>query len=78
MDAIYDKLSQIIRDTFDQDDVVATPEMTANDVDGWDSLGHIRLMLNVERGFKVNFSASQIDSLKNVGDLAELIRTKTQ
>jgi acyl carrier protein len=77
LDAIYEKLSDILRDQFDDDDIVARPDLTATDVDGWDSFAHIRLMLAVERSFGVSFSASQISTLNNVGDLANLIASKT-
>ena len=77
LDAIYEKLSEILRDQFDDDDIVARPDLTADDVDGWDSFAHIRLMLAVEKAFGVAFSASQISSLNNVGDLANLIAAKT-
>ncbi len=77
LDAIYEKLSEILRDQFDDDDIAARPELTADDVDGWDSFAHIRLMLAVEKSFGVTFSASQISSLNNVGDLANLIAAKT-
>jgi len=76
LDAIYEKLTDILRDTFDDEDVVARPELTADQVDGWDSLAHMRLMRNVEKSFGIGFSASQIDALKNVGDLATLIQSK--
>jgi acyl carrier protein len=76
LDTIYQKLTEILRDQFDDDTLVAQPGLTADDVDGWDSFAHIRLMLSVERTFGVKFSASQISSLKNVGDLASLIASK--
>jgi acyl carrier protein len=76
LEAIYDKLTEIIRDTFDDDEVVARPDLTADKVDGWDSLAHLRLMFKVEKSFGISFSPSQIDSLKNVGDLAALISSK--
>jgi len=47
-------------------------------VDGWDSLAHIRLMLTVERTFKVKFSTPEIGKLANVGGLVALIETKLQ
>jgi acyl carrier protein len=75
-DEIYQKLSEIIRDLFDDDSLVATPELTAGQVDGWDSFAHLRLMLTVERTFGIDFAASQITSLKNVGELAALIQSK--
>ena len=73
----YERLGEILRDQFDDDDIVARPGLTANDVDGWDSFAHIRLMLAVEKSFGVSFSASQISSLNDVGDLANLIASKT-
>lgn len=74
--AIYEQLSKIMRDVFDDESVTARAELTAKDVDGWDSLAHIRLMLSVEKTFKVKFSAAQINNLKNVGELAALIQSK--
>ena len=76
LDEIYQKLTEIIRDLFDDDSLVATPDLTADQVDGWDSFAHLRLMLTVERTFGVDFAASQITSLKNVGELADLIQSK--
>ena len=77
MDVIYAGLKQIFHEVFDDDTLVITPELTAADVAEWDSLSHIRLMLAVERSFKIRFSAAQTASLQNVGQLAELIRAKT-
>lgn len=74
--AIYDKLTEILRNVFDDDDLVARPDLTAAQVDGWDSFAHLRLMLAVEKAFKVNFSASQISGMKNVGELVELIAAR--
>ena len=73
---LYTKLTGIFQDVFDDDDIVLSPQLTATDVDGWDSLKHVRLILSVERGFGVKFSASEVGHLKNVGDLANLIATK--
>jgi len=73
---IYKKLNTVFEDVFDDDSIVVRPELSADDVDGWDSLTHIRLILTVEKAFNVKFSASEIGKLKNVGGLAELIRSK--
>jgi acyl carrier protein len=73
---IYQKLNGIFRDVFDDDSIAVRPELTADDVDEWDSLSHIRLVLTVERAFKVKFSASEIGRLKNVGEFVELIQLK--
>ncbi len=74
--AVYEKLTTVFRDVFDEDNLVLTPEMAADDVDGWDSLSHIRLVLAVSKAFGLKFSASEVGSLKNVGEFAALIRTK--
>lgn len=70
---IYARLAEIFEDVFDEGPVRLTPELSAKDVDGWDSLTHIRLILTVERAFKIKFSTSEIGKLENVGDLVALI-----
>jgi len=73
---IYDAMTQILRDVFDDEQLVATPTMTAEDVVGWDSLAHIRVALTVERLFKVRFSSDEIGNVQNVGEFVDLIRSK--
>jgi acyl carrier protein len=76
-DAIYDKLTDVLREVFDDDSIVATPDLTAANVDGWDSFAHLRVLMSVERAFGIKLSAAEIDSLKSVGDLAGIIATRT-
>lgn len=76
-DAIYDRLTEIFQDVFDEDDLVIAPEMTADDVSGWDSLSHVRLILTVSKSFNIKFSASEVASFKNVGELASAIAKKS-
>jgi acyl carrier protein len=73
---IYARLSKIFEDVFEEDSINVTPELSAKDVDGWDSLTHIRLILTVEKAFKVKFSTSEIGKLENVGDLVALIAAR--
>ena len=73
---ILSKMTSIFHDVFDNDEIVVTPSLTAEDVPEWDSLTHVRLILAVQKAFNVKFSAAQIASLKNVGDLMDLIRAK--
>jgi acyl carrier protein len=75
-DPILTRLTSIFREVFDDDDLVLKPELTANDVDGWDSLAHIRLILSVQKAFGVKFSAVEMSRLKNVGDLISLTKHK--
>lgn len=76
MSDTYEKLTEVFRDVFDDEDLTPTPEMTADDVEEWDSLSHIRLMLSVEKAFGVRFSTVELGGLKKVGDLAALIEAK--
>ena len=75
---VYDKLTEIFRSVFADDDLVVTPDTIAPDIQGWDSLAHVRLMLTVERAFHIKFSAYEVNRLKNVGELAKLIESKLQ
>ena len=76
-DRIYERLTAIMRDVFDEDDVVARPELTADRVAGWDSFGHLRFIFRVEQEFGISFATAQISSFRNVGELAETIAAKT-
>ena len=73
---IYSRLAEIFAGVFDEDTIQITPELSAKDVDGWDSLTHIRLILTVEKAFKIKFSTSEIGKLENVGDLVSLIKAR--
>ena len=73
---IYERLTPLFQGIFDDDSISVTPELSAKDVDGWDSITHIRLMLTVEKAFKVKFSTSEISNLKNMGDLVTLIKAR--
>ena len=73
---IINQLTPIFVDVFDDDDLIIDPSTTAGDVDGWDSLAHIRLIVAIEKVFAMRFSASEISNLENVGEMAELIISK--
>ncbi|KQV95868.1 acyl carrier protein [Rhizobacter sp. Root1221] len=75
-EAIYAKLTALFHDVFDDDTIQVTPELTADDVDEWDSLSHIRLVLAVEKQFGLKFSAAEVGRLKNVGEFVALIEAK--
>lgn len=75
---INSRLAQIFEDVFDEDSIVITPQLSAKDVSGWDSLSHLRLILSIERSFKIKFSTSEIGKLENVGDLVALIKARTE
>jgi acyl carrier protein len=50
--------------------------MTAENIDGWDSLAHIRLILAIERSLNIKFKSSELDGLKTVGEFVEIVRAK--
>ena len=75
-DPILTHLTSIFREVFDDDDLMLNPGLTADDVDGWDSLAHIRLIVSVQKAFGVKFSAVEMSRLKNVGDLVALTKQK--
>jgi acyl carrier protein len=72
---IYARMTEIFQDVFDEDSIEVT-ELSAKDVDGWDSLTHIRLILTVEKEFKIKFTTSEIGKFENVGDLVTLIKSR--
>jgi acyl carrier protein len=74
---ILSKLTGIFRDVFDDETLVARPELTAHEVDRWDSLSHIDMILLVEEAFGVRFRTREIADLMNVGDLVRLIGIRT-
>ena len=76
MTNIYEQLTPIFQEVFDDDTVVARAELTAADVSNWDSLSHVRLMVAIEEQFKIRFSSSEISGFKNVGDMAVGIEQK--
>jgi acyl carrier protein len=73
---VMEKLTQVFHDVFDDDELVLTPQLSADDVDEWDSLSHIRLILSVQRAFNVMISPAETSRLKNVGELVDLIEAK--
>lgn len=75
---ILDTISQVFADTLDEDAVALTESSTADDVEGWDSLTHVQLVVAVEKKFKVRFTAKEIQSWKNVGELIDSISGKLQ
>ncbi|SFK73451.1 acyl carrier protein [Lachnospiraceae bacterium KH1T2] len=71
------RLNEVFRDVFDDDTIEITDEMTADDIDDWDSLTHVQLVVAVEEAFKCKFSTVEVMKLKNVGEFIKLIDRKT-
>ncbi len=71
-----EKLNTIFCEVFDDEDIRIHPALTANDVDGWDSLSHVNLIVAVEGKFGIRFSQKELLTFKNVGDLMSCIDRK--
>jgi acyl carrier protein len=70
------KLTPIFREVFDDDDLEIIYSTSAQDVVGWDSLNHIRLVVTIEKTLNIRFTTDEISNLKNVGEMAQLIIMK--
>ena len=75
---IYERLNEVFRDVFDDDDIVVKADTTADDIEDWDSLEHITLISAVEREFRVKFKMGEISSMKNVGEMAGIIAQRAK
>lgn len=76
IDNILDQVQEIFIDVLDDDEIAINSETTANDVEEWDSLNHIQLVVAIEKHFQIKFSASEIQSYSNVGQMCEGIKEK--
>jgi acyl carrier protein len=76
-DEIYAKLQAIFDNVF-MEEVTVTPELAAKDVEEWDSVTHVSLVLAIEEQFKIRFRVGEVESAKNVGDLVNLIALRAK
>ena len=73
---VFEKLNEVFRDVFDDEDITVTEATTADDIEDWDSLEQINLLAAVEQEFGMKFNMGQVVSMKNVGEMAEIIMSK--
>ena len=73
---VFDDLNEIFSDVLDLDGVTLADKTTADDIEEWDSLSHIRLIVTIERHYGIKFSNAEIEGLKTVGDLVDRILAK--
>lgn len=74
MEAIYQKLTEIFREVFDDPGIVINADTTADDIEEWDSMSHINLILMVELKFNIEFSPKEIRGFNNTGEMAKVIQ----
>ncbi len=70
---IYEQLNEVFRDVFDDETITVNESTTADDIEDWDSLEHINLIAAVEQQFGMKFNMGQVVSMKNVGEMADII-----
>ena len=75
---VFARLNKIFRKLFDDDSIVVTRATTANDIEDWDSLEHISLISAVERTFKMKFKMKEVSTMKNVGEMIDIIAERTK
>lgn len=75
-EAVYETLNEVFRDVFDDESIEVNDETTSDDIEDWDSLEHINLIAAVEQEFGMKFNMGQVVSMKNVGEMADIIIEK--
>ena len=70
---VFKKLNEVFRDVFDDEEIIVTDATTADDIEEWDSLEHINLLAAVEQEFGMKFNMGQVVSMKNVGEMVDII-----
>ena len=75
---IYEKLNEIFCDVLDLDEVHLTDASVADDIEEWDSLEHINLISAVESTFKMKFKMKEVSTMKNVGEMVDIIAERTK
>jgi len=73
-EAIFEELTEIFRDIFDDEEIELTDETTADDIEDWDSLEQINLLVAIEKKFSIKFKLDEVSHLANVGDMASLVQ----
>ena len=73
---LFEQLNEVFQDVFDDDSITVDETTTANDIDDWDSLEHINLINAVEQKFGIKFDMGQIVTMKNVGEMANIIESQ--
>ncbi len=76
LQVITEKINYIFRDVLENEEINIKYETTANDVDEWDSLSHILLVVAIEKNFQIEFTTKEIQDFKNVGEMCEGIMLK--
>lgn len=74
---INERLNEVFQNVFDDEDIVVDRDTTADDIEDWDSLEHIRLIGAVEREFGIKFTMKEVSTMKNVGEMMDIIAERS-
>jgi len=74
---IYERLNEVFHNVFFDDEIKVGPATSAPDIEGWDSVAHVNLMVAVETEFGIQFTTQEQESMQTVGDMAAIIAKKT-
>ena len=75
---IYEQLNEVFRDVFDDDTIEVNDQTTSRDIEDWDSLEHIYLIAAIETQFGMKFTMGQVVTMKNVGEMVDIISSQIQ
>ena len=73
---IFDKVQEIFRDVFDDEELVISDATNSDEIEDWDSLEHISLIVSMEKEFSMKFDLKEVNELKDVGEMVDLIKRK--
>lgn len=73
---LHARLEDVFRQVFDNDHLTLRDDMTAADIEGWDSVAHINLMFGIEQAFGIRFKGNELADMKNIGELKQVLSGK--
>ncbi|MCR5267169.1 MAG: acyl carrier protein [Lachnospiraceae bacterium] len=73
---VFEKVQELFRDVFDDDDLRISDQTNSDEIDDWDSLEHISLIISMEKEFSMKFDIKEVNKLENVGEMIDLILRK--
>lgn len=75
---VFERLTEVFRDVFDDEEIEINDGTTADDIEDWDSLEHINLVVAVEKEFSIKFNMGEVNKFKNVGEMVDIILTRVK
>lgn len=75
---VFVKINEVFRDVFDDESITVVDKTTSADIEDWDSLEHINLIVGIEKKFGMKFNMGEVTTMKNVGEMADIIMSRIQ